>query len=944
MYSRSRLYIEVFVPLVLPWLFYFENRWFNFITQFVYMRRREQRRVALNNLVSQKKEQIWHAAISGGDGKIQKLIESVNFNQTRGIIAADVAGERYFDDIDHPVSGQSRMEAIADELANTSRFVPEQEEQNTIFDRSGTVSILWIAIERNHKDDVNYLLTNRNILLQTRHCSGQDTVLHKAVLRNDYGLTKSILETNSSISPSNCVNITNRLSETPLHNLVHNVRVRKWKKGSEELKEALRIFDLLFEHGASVNAVNQMLRTPLHMLLDSSPDVDINPLFERLLSAGAEVNSKDISGESPLHLACRQKYQKIIETLVKTGADMRSLDRNGKTPKSYYGDNDFWMRVEVISFVGMAKSRKPVKLPPSRKTSTRSRRAICDRSPVYCRFQQSRQAAGVIPRKSLHWIAEDSYISNVIYATNDENNVTFLDDCELQSTSWWDYVETCLVSLPDPPTGVTHEEIQAPQDKWRWVSLPANNMTWVKMMGINLSNSSGSTNSPQAGSMVSIVIPYLDIEVEENVPDQIEDVYFPFSGLDGAQVPQTLDQTFNSTKSLSGLRSKENQVIYRWSERQASRQRCRRVAEKGIYSLFQLLIFKLLLYQNWGQYQSREEFQQTREGRYSANPVFEQQGNSVPIDESGNETRMRSIQLEANSKWLMVRQLWLWKLNDGTILTTIPSRKGMCAADDLLETIRHSDLDEISTADDLMKHIVQQTVTFTERFKLAGLGEHILDIFESELAFEVDQEAVFFNNFTRKDWNSKYANKAINEAAGCTWRVKDIRGELRLINKVLTQQLDVLKEFAMIIAGMSPEEGKKQGDTLIRDSGLELLMERIKRMDEDAATTIEGLSNITQAMLAQASLKEAESARLMNFIILPFTVVTVIFTPLSFMTSLFAVNSDGFPHNDDGELRIPSDWLRDKMIIGEIGTLIPLLIIIVSISYLRTDRKRATKQ
>ncbi|KAF0640546.1 hypothetical protein FPSE5266_10072 [Fusarium pseudograminearum] len=305
---------------------------------------------------------------------------------------------------------------------------------------------------------------------------------------------------------------------------------------------------------------------------------------------------------------------------------------------------------------------------------------------------------------------------------------------------------------------------------------------------------------------------------------------------------------------------------------------------------------------------------------------------------------MRSIQLEANPKWLMVRQLWLWKLNDGTIITTIPSRKGMCAADDLLETIRHSDLDEISTADDLMKHIVQQTVTFTERFKLAGLGEHILDIFESELAFEVDQEAVFFNNFTRKDWNSKYANKAINEAAGCTWRVKDIRGELRLINKVLTQQLDVLKEFAMIIAGMSPEEGKKQGDTLIRDSGLELLMERIKRMDEDAATTIEGLSNITQAMLAQASLKEAESARLMNFIILPFTVVTVIFTPLSFMTSLFAVNSDGFPHNDDGELRIPSDWLRDKMIIGEIGTLIPLLIIIVSISYLRTDRKLATKQ
>lgn len=31
------------------------------------------------------------------------------------------------------------------------------------------------------------------------------------------------------------------------------------------------------------------------------------------------------------------------------------------------------------------------------------------------------------------------------------------------------------------------------------------------------------------------------------------------------------------------------------------------------------------------------------------------------------------------------------------------------------------------------------------------------------------------------------------------------------------------------------------------------------------------------------------------------------------MTSLFAVNSDGFPQNEDGELRIPSDWFWRRM-------------------------------
>lgn len=87
------------------------------------------------------------------------------------------------------------------------------------------------------------------------------------------------------------------------------------------------------------------------------------------------------------------------------------------------------------------------------------------------------------------------------------------------------------------------------------------------------------------------------------------------------------------------------------------------------------------------------------------------------------------------------------------------------------------------------------------------------------------------------------------------------------------------------------------------------------------------LANVIQAMQAQASLKEAEEARLLNTVILPFTIVTVIFvsiyivprgcvillltceqTPLSFLTSLFAVNTDAFPHNSEGELRLPASW------------------------------------
>ncbi|KAF4977976.1 hypothetical protein FDECE_18288 [Fusarium decemcellulare] len=240
-----------------------------------------------------------------------------------------------------------------------------------------------------------------------------------------------------------------------------------------------------------------------------------------------------------------------------------------------------------------------------------------------------------------------------------------------------------------------------------------------------------------------------------------------------------------------------------------------------------------------------------------------------------------------------------------------------------------SDLHEVFSADGLVRHIVLETVTFLDEFKWAGLGEHVLDVFESELVIEADKEARFFSNFTKKDWRSQYSNVAIHEAAQCTWLVKDIRDELRLIRKVFEQQLEVVKDFFKIHPTLQDKTSEDCSstesfrETFVRDCGLDTLIQRVKHMDEDAAATLEGacltdyavgqLSNITQAMQAQASLKEAESARLMNFILLPFTVVTVIFTPLSFMTSLFAVNSDGFPHNEDGELRIPSGWFWRRM-------------------------------
>ncbi|KAI1243892.1 hypothetical protein MGN70_013759 [Eutypa lata] len=279
--------------------------------------------------------------------------------------------------------------------------------------------------------------------------------------------------------------------------------------------------------------------------------------------------------------------------------------------------------------------------------------------------------------------------------------------------------------------------------------------------------------------------------------------------------------------------------------------------------------------------------------RRKLNPSQPQTNNIDPLPQKRGGGRRATapnprIRLDPSLKWLMVRQLWLWKLDDNTIITSIPSRRNGMVADSLLETIRQGNLNTLRTPEDLIKSIVHDAVTFLDEFKWAGLGEHILDIFDEAIALEREKEVQFFEEFPKIDGNIT-VHQTVQEAAKSTLLVKDIRDELRLLRQVFETQLKVVEDFAEAfwpskhVRKLTQEKGPETvlRESFIHDSGLASLMRRVTRMDEEASTTLEGLSNIIQAMQAQASLKEAEAARVMNLIILPFTVVTVIFSAAS---------------------------------------------------------------
>jgi len=54
-----------------------------------------------------------------------------------------------------------------------------------------------------------------------------------------------------------------------------------------------------------------------------------------LLSKGADVNSRDNDGRTPLHLAYLSGHVQVAELLLSKGADVNSKDNDGRTPIYY---------------------------------------------------------------------------------------------------------------------------------------------------------------------------------------------------------------------------------------------------------------------------------------------------------------------------------------------------------------------------------------------------------------------------------------------------------------------------------------------------------------------------------------------------------------------------------------------------------------------------------
>ena len=91
-------------------------------------------------------------------------------------------------------------------------------------------------------------------------------------------------------------------------------------------KGQLRVAVFLLDQGANIEGVDR------HVPLLAAARNGNRAMVELLLSRGADVNSKEVTGQTPLHIAANKGFQAVVEVLLANKVDVNAQDDSGNTP------------------------------------------------------------------------------------------------------------------------------------------------------------------------------------------------------------------------------------------------------------------------------------------------------------------------------------------------------------------------------------------------------------------------------------------------------------------------------------------------------------------------------------------------------------------------------------------------------------------------------------
>lgn len=150
---------------------------------------------------------------------------------------------------------------------------------------------------------------------------------YDAAIYGDYDQVKTIVK-----EQPDCINQKDDYGFTVLHGLA--------------AEENYEIFQFLIDNGANVNEKNDSGITPLH--LSAWPEV-----VELLVKNGADLEAKSNTGDTPLiSLSAEQESEDVMEALLKAGADVNARNNSGKSALDIASRREESRKISILKKYG----------------------------------------------------------------------------------------------------------------------------------------------------------------------------------------------------------------------------------------------------------------------------------------------------------------------------------------------------------------------------------------------------------------------------------------------------------------------------------------------------------------------------------------------------------------------------------------------------------------
>lgn len=242
---------------------------------------------------------------------------------------------------------------------------------------------------------------------------------------------------------------------------------------------------------------------------------------------------------------------------------------------------------------------------------------------------------------------------------------------------------------------------------------------------------------------------------------------------------------------------------------------------------------------------------------------------------------------------LMVPQLWLWKVG-GLII----SAYSMTRESEIFQKWKYRSGEQkgarwkprisSNNADLQLTEILANLIySFGQECDVEGVKyPPALDVFEKSVVFVLSEASDYMN--TTKPSSINY-----NKERYFLHALSDIRDELVMIKHVLKQQEEVL---GMMINDDTIDwpPSLKWGELPRAGATLKKYQQRIAKIDGDAERIEKTVHDMLNLKRTYASVKDSHSSVILSTAVIGFTVITIIFAPLMFLTALFALKIDGF--------------------------------------------------